>query len=209
VSPATLSDDYPFNDQLGWTTLPGFLSEAEVVETIAVCAEFLELPVYQRLARDKPFAGTRHLVELDDRSELISSFLKRAELNALVAAILGPAFRKGVVSYRSPQPSFGGQKLHADGPPKSASEPNSVATAIIALTAFTEDNGSTRLVPGSHLRPDLQRHSGSLDGHPDEVLLTGAAGTAFVFSGHILHSGTTNSSSTERPALQLLWHAKR
>ena len=44
-----------------------------------------------------------------------------------------------------------------------------------------------------------------MSSHPDEVLLTGDAGDAFVFSGHLLHSGTPNRSADERPALQVTW----
>lgn len=83
-----------------------------------------------------------------------------------------------------------------------------VATAIVALTEFTEANGSTRVVPGSHRRPDLQRVAGNLDSHPDEISFTGPAGTALIFSGHLLHSGTQNNSTTERPALQLTWRSR-
>lgn len=206
VSGSNLSgDERPYDESAGWTTLTEFLSQAEVAQTRAVCTELLELPVEQRSARDKPFAGTRHLNELDDRSEFIDTLLEREELKAVVTEILGASYRRDVVAYRSPQPSFGGQKLHADGPSKLTSGSDTVATAIIPLTTFTKDNGATRLIPGSHHRPDLQRQSGSLEDHPDQIFLTGAAGTAFVFSGHVLHSGTTNDSLFERPALHFVW----
>lgn len=81
--------------------------------------------------------------------------------------------------------------------------PDRVATAIVALVPFTAENGATRVVPGSHRRIDLQRRSGGLSSHPDERTLTCAAGDAFVFSGHLLHSGTPNRSDHERPALQI------
>lgn len=195
-------------DGTGWTRLDGFLSTAEVEATLAVCDELLQLPAGERLARDKPAAGTRHLADLDTRSKLIDEFLTRAPLVECVTAILGPSFERSEVAYRSPQPSFGGQKLHADDPPMMAAGPATVATAIVALTAFTNDNGATRLIPGSHGRPDLQRHSGQLDEHPDEIRLTGEPGTAFVFSGHLLHSGTTNRSTAARPALHLVWRTR-
>lgn len=196
-----------YDDSIGWTALPGFLSDDEVSEALAVCADLLELPAGERHARDKPFAGTVHLAELDDRSVFIAAVVNRPALQAVVAEILGPSHRRDDIGYRSPKPTFGGQKLHADDVPKLTDGPAQVATAVIALTAFTASNGSTRIVPGSHLRPDLQRKSGSLDVHPDEVMLTGDPGTAFVFSGHALHSGTVNRSTEPRPALHLVWRA--
>ena len=78
-------------------------------------------------------------------------------------------------------------------------------TAVVALCDFTPDNGATSVIPGSHRRPDLQRRSGSLEYHPDELVLTGPAGTAFVFCGHLLHRGTRNRSTASRPALQVSW----
>ncbi|MGI9613471.1 MAG: phytanoyl-CoA dioxygenase family protein [Acidimicrobiales bacterium] len=198
-----------FDHDAGWVMLSGFLSSGAVAEVRAVCAQLLDLPPELQVAGDKPVAGTHHLMKLDERSDLVASVANDGRLLAVVAEILGTRFQPSQISYRSPQPTFGGQKLHGDDPPKLDGGPDSVATAIVALVDFTENNGTTRIVPGSHRRPDLQRQSGSLDSHPDEVKLTGPAGTAFVFSGHVLHSGTPNRSSTERPALQLVWRASR
>ena len=195
----------PFDHDAGWVALPGFLGPGEITEVLAICSELLALPPAQQLAGDKTASGTRHVMKLDERSDRIASIVRRHDLLAIVEDILGPAFQPSQISYRSPQPSFGGQKLHADDPPKLVAGPDSVATAIVALVDFTPSNGATRVVPGSHRRPDLQRRAGALESHPDEILLTGAAGTAFVFSGHVLHSGTPNRSGAERPALQLVW----
>lgn len=205
----TVSDPSPtapaFDADAGWISFPGFLSTDLVDEILRSCAELLRLPAEARRAGDKPAAGTRHLSELDDRSAPVRAVTTRSELTTIVAEILGPGAVLVQASYRSPQPSFGGQQLHADDQPKLEPTPDSVATAIVALTDFTSTNGATRLVPGSHRRPDLQRRSGSLASHEDEIVLTGDAGTAFVFSGHVLHSGTPNRSPVERPALQLVW----
>ena len=205
MQPLAGSDRGRFDHEQGWAAIPHLLSDDEVAAARSVCAELLRLPPTERRAGDKPAAGTHHLNELDDRSDLIRSLVERPLLTELVSTILGPRFDRCQVSYRSPQPSFGAQKLHADDLPKQAIGPDTIATAIVALTPFTADNGATRVVPGSHRRPDLQRRSGNLDHHPDEIVLTGHAGTAFVFSGHLLHSGTRNRSGSERPALQLLW----
>ncbi len=83
--------------------------------------------------------------------------------------------------------------------------PAAVATAIIPLVDMSAANGATTVVPGSHRRPDLQRLSGSLETHDDEVVLAAPAGSAIVFTGHLLHAGRPNRSDAPRPVLQVLW----
>ncbi len=194
-----------YDHNTGWARLHGFFSRADVDTTLSTCRQLLRLPPSQRCAGDKPTAGTHHLFELDRRSEFIDAALDRPELTQVLTEILGKSYRRDQVSYRSPQPTFGSQFLHTDAPSTLEAGPATVATAIIALVDFTEHNGATRLIPGSHRRPDLQRLAGQLGHHDDELTLTGEAGTAFVFSGHVLHSGTRNESTAERPALQLVW----
>lgn len=194
-----------FDDDIGCVILPSLVSAAEVEEVLDACAVLLDAPPEQRRPRDRTAGGTLHLSELDERIVLVDSIVGRHRLTDVVGKILGPVFHRDEVAYRSPQPSFGGQMLHADDPPKLASGPATVATALVTLTDFTVSNGATRLVPGSHHRRDLQRLSGTLESHDDEISLTGPCGTAFVFSGHVLHSGTTNHSAQERPALHLVW----
>jgi len=183
------------------------LTADEAAAVLDECHALCALPEHDRRPRDKPHTGTHHLVDIAERSELVRELVQRRALQQAVTEIIGPSFAPMQLSYRSPQPGFGAQKLHTDGLPKLDSGPDTLATALVALVDFDIDNGATRIVPGSHRRPDLQRLGGSLDRHRDEIVLTGPVGTAFVFSGHALHSGTKNRSSKERPALQLQWRA--
>lgn len=193
------------NAEAGWCRVDGLLTADDIVEVLRACDELRSLPAEERSVGDKPHAGTHHLVQLDHRCAVVAEVVQRSRLLEAVAAFIGESTEMLQVSYRSPQPGFGGQRLHADGLAKMQVGPDSLATAIVPLVAFTATNGSTRVVPGSHQRPDLQRVSGQLEAHADEVQLTGPPGCAFVFSGHLLHSGTRNDSQQERPALQLQW----
>lgn len=196
-----------YDEGHGYGAVAGLLSNDDVASVRSECERLLLLPEPDRHPRDKVAQGTRHLFDLAARSPVIAAIVQRRTLLDEIAAVIGTQFEAFEISFRSPQPGFGAQRLHADDVPKLGQGPDSVATAIVALVDFTEDNGSTRLIPGSHRRVDLQRHSGSLDGLHDETRLLGSAGTAFVFSGHVLHSGTRNDSAAERPALQLVWRA--
>ncbi len=193
-----------FDNDVGWIEIPDFLDTTEVTELLAQCRSIVQQPESEQWPRDKE-SGTQRLVGLDQRLGMVERILGRDILNSIVIEILGTQFRRSEVGFRNPQPGFGWQFLHADAPPQTSPGPATVATAIVPLANFGPTNGATRLIPGSHRRPDLQRSSGSLEYHEGEILLTGTMGTAFVFSGHVLHSGTMNRSDRDRPALHLLW----
>lgn len=194
-----------WNDEAGWVACPNLLTRAQVETILSDIDGLAARDPADRALGDKPVAGTRHLNELAERSPAVAEVVNDAVLDGLITEILGSGQRSLDASYRCPQPGFGGQQLHADDLPKYDAGPSRVATAIVALVDFTVNNGATRVVPGSHRRPDLQRQAGQLADHPDQLHLTGTAGSAFVFSGHLLHSGTRNDSDQERPALQLVW----
>jgi len=79
-------------------------------------------------------------------------------------------------------------------------------TALWMIDAFTDDNGATRVVPGSHrlTRPPPPSFAQPLARHPDERVITGAAGTVLVFNGHLWHSGRRNTSAGPRRAGQMV-----
>lgn len=189
----------------GWCEVPRLVTPAEVDSILAAADALFALPPAERRVGDKPHSGTRHLEELDDRIPLVADVVERPPLLERVAALVGPDAERAQTSLRSPNSGFGRQQLHADDVPKLSPGEAAVATAIIALVDMDASNGATVVLPGSHDRPDLQRRGGSLASHPDEVTLAGPAGTAFVFSGHLLHAGGHNSSPHQRPVLQVLW----
>lgn len=191
----------------GWLEVPQLLSAAECQHILSECQRIIADPT-DRVSRDKPASGTQHLEELDTRISLVAELLSRSQLTSAVAEwfALDDAPLPTKVGLRSPGPGFGGQDLHRDaveGPV--LARPNAV-TAIVALVDFTEVNGGTRFVPGSHITNQPASHFRGRRSAPDEVVLTGPAGTAFVFNGHCLHAGGENQSKASRPALQIAWN---
>jgi ectoine hydroxylase-related dioxygenase (phytanoyl-CoA dioxygenase family) len=71
------------------------------------------------------------------------------------------------------------------------------------LTLTTPDNGAPRLVPGSHRRGQLPRQAlaDPLADHPDQVLVTGRAGTVVVRNAHAWHAGTAHRAGRPRALL--------
>lgn len=204
-SATTATRDFAGLDRTGWIAVPGALSDSAARQLAKNCRETLAAVGEDVRVGDKQVSGTRRLVDLVERVPAVGGAVGHPAVRAVVAHLLGDDFTVGGVIFRSPEPGFGEQRFHADAVPLLTPGPWQVVTAIVALCDFTSDNGATAVIPGSHHRPDLQRRSGTLDDHPDELILTGPAGTAFVFCGHLLHRGTRNRSTAPRPAIQVSW----
>ncbi|OAQ59107.1 phytanoyl- dioxygenase protein [Pochonia chlamydosporia 170] len=66
--------------------------------------------------------------------------------------------------------------------------PEACVNFMIALTDFTQENGATRVIPGSHRWPDL-KNNGSPD---DTVPAIMAPGDACFINGKVVHGGGAN-----------------
>jgi ectoine hydroxylase-related dioxygenase (phytanoyl-CoA dioxygenase family) len=75
------------------------------------------------------------------------------------------------------------------------------------LDDFTADNGSLRVVPGSHRRRRLpqQELADPFVDHPDQVLVTGRAGTVVIVNAHAWHAGTANHTPRSRTAVHAFY----
>ena len=72
-----------------------------------------------------------------------------------------------------------------------------VANIAWMLDDFTEANGGTRLVPGSHLNPDRIDYALG-----DTIAAEGPAGAALIFDGRMVHgTGSNTTESEERHAV--------
>jgi ectoine hydroxylase-related dioxygenase (phytanoyl-CoA dioxygenase family) len=140
-----------------------------------------------------------------ETDDLVGAIFERVwahpAVQAAAAHVLGDDFALVGVGYRCPAPGQGAQLLHVDwggGVPPGEYQ---VCNAFLALAAFTEENGATRVVPGTHVYGRVPPVKPLAWRHPDERRLLGPAGSIFVFNGHVWHSGMPNRSSAPRPAL--------
>jgi ectoine hydroxylase-related dioxygenase (phytanoyl-CoA dioxygenase family) len=90
------------------------------------------------------------------------------------------------------------QPIHADDQlmPIPKPHPPTVCNTMWALTDFTEANGATRIVPGSHRSdsPDFGRHYDSI---PAEM----AKGSVLIWHGSLWHGGGANTTTQRRVGL--------
>lgn len=187
-------------DHDGYVIVPGLIDAGLIESTKRKIAELLAK------ARQTPefilgAKGTINLPRLDEELPLIAASLQAESIQALLQAHLGGSYVRRELAYRNPQPGFGAQTIHTDWTGPVPPGQWVVANAFVALCEIDASNGGTRLVPGSHRQVSTFRAKAPSDRHPNEIVPHLSAGEALVFSGHILHSGTKNASSTQRPLL--------
>jgi ectoine hydroxylase-related dioxygenase (phytanoyl-CoA dioxygenase family) len=189
-------------DRDGYAALPGVLTDAQVAAIRARLDELLAAEGDQAGLEVHREAGTDRLADLVNKGTVFEPCFTEPRVLACIAHVLGE-FKLSSLNSRAALPGEGHQGLHTDwGGPVPAGG-YQVCNSIWLLDDFTEQNGATRAVPGSHRSGTLPRvaMADPAVAHPDEVLLIGQAGTVVVFNSHVWHGGTRNRTSRPRRAL--------
>jgi ectoine hydroxylase-related dioxygenase (phytanoyl-CoA dioxygenase family) len=152
--------------------------------------------------------GCRRLANLVNKGEVFRRVLSHPGLLGPVARVLGPDFKLSSFNARSANAnSSAAQPLHADMGAVADEHGDWVCNCLLMLDDFTPTNGATRVVPGTHRLRKLPQEvlADPWAPHPDEILLTGPAGTAIVYNAHLWHGGTANRSPAPRRALHVFF----
>lgn len=96
---------------------------------------------------------------------------------------------------RALKPFATAQQLHIDSNLPGLGGFCLVAVVIVMLDDFTEENGATRVVPGSHT---IGCYADNGVAYPEEILITGSKGDVIIFDGALWHGSSPNLSSMER-----------
>ena len=190
-------------DEQGYLPLPGLMPpdlvaalRGRVIDLIASEGERAGAEFHQE-------AGAHRLANLVDKGALFEVCFSQPRVLAAMNHALGGDFKLSSLNGRAALPGQGAQGLHADWHGGVDPSDFQVCNSIWLLVDFTAENGATRVVPGSHR--DGRHPAAALPDpsapHPDEVLLTGAAGTVVIFNSHLWHGGTTNRTEEPRYAL--------
>jgi len=191
-------------DRDGFLVIPNLL-DAGMLEALRTRVEELfELEGENAGSEFKKEDGARRLANCVDKGEIFEQAIQLPEILQAKAHILGPAFKLSSLNVRSTNPmGEAEQPLHVDMNAIADEQGYWVANTIYMLDDFTPDNGATRVVPGSHRwkqRPQEQL-ADAFAVHPEQMLVTGTAGTVVICNAHTWHGGTANRTLGHRRAM--------
>ena len=178
----------------GYVVLPRVVGAHQLAAIRRELAPFLTGRLFGR----NDFEGfrTERVYALLAKAPLVATLVEHPAVLELVGAILQPDYLLSANLAINVHPGETAQALHADDGycriPRPR-EPMGVS-AIWAIDDFTEDNGATEVIPGSHTWGD-----GEPD--PDDKRarqVTMPAGSAVVLMGTLLHRGGANRSTGTR-----------
>jgi ectoine hydroxylase-related dioxygenase (phytanoyl-CoA dioxygenase family) len=218
-----VSADLAQIESQGFVVMPSLLSEPEIAETKALLAPHLRGSLMGR----NDFEGhrTERVYALVGRGKVFERLVEHPRVLAICDALLDPNYLLTASQAININPGETPQAFHTDDLFYRIPRPRkaiSVST-IVAVDAFTSENGATQVVPGSHRWDDGQiaqlgseidfttaaredripRPSRPLPaGLPGRLVdVTMAPGSAIVFLGTLVHRGGENRSAKPRLAL--------
>jgi len=119
----------------------------------------------------------------------------------IVERVLDPGCLISSLSSIDILPGEAAQPIHADDQltPIPKPHPPTVCNSMWALTDFTEANGATRLIPGSHLRD----HSPDYGEPYDSIAAEMPKGSVLLWHGSLWHGGGANTTGERRTGIAM------
>jgi ectoine hydroxylase-related dioxygenase (phytanoyl-CoA dioxygenase family) len=197
------SDEIAVLDRDGFLPLKGILSPEQVAAFGARLDELTRIEGDKAGMEVHQEAGTDRLSDLVNKDPMFTVCFTHPRVLAAVAHVLGGEFKLSSLNSRASLPGYGLQDIHADWGSAVAPGNYYVCNSIWLLDDFTEDNGATRVVPGSHRSGKMPRDVQPNPKNPfeGEIKLLAPAGTVVVFNSHTWHGGTLNNSPNRRRAM--------
>jgi ectoine hydroxylase-related dioxygenase (phytanoyl-CoA dioxygenase family) len=194
-------------DEVGFVVIPDFCSD--LLGPLRARIEAIFTEEGDRAGsefRQEP--GCRRLANLVDKGDVFRQVISHPRLLPYVRHVLGDRFKLSSLNARSVNPFWTqSQPLHADMAAVADEAGFWVCNTVWMLDDITPENGPIRAIPGSHRRRKLPGEvlADPHAPHPNEVLVTGKAGTVAVMNAHLWHGGTGNHTAVARTALHAFY----
>ena len=148
--------------------------------------------------------GAVRVCNLLNKDSMFDICFTHPRVLAAVKHVLGQNFKISSVNYRAAKPGAGLQPLHTDWEEAPTPDNYYACNTLWILDDFTENNGATRIVPGTHLNLKTPQEvmDNCLESHPEQKLILEAAGTVVIMNSHTWHGGTVNQTNQLRRIIQ-------
>lgn len=145
--------------------------------------------------------ATVRIYNLLARSRVFEQVPTHPAVLPVIEGVIGKAPLISSLSSIAIDPGEAAQPLHVDDAVIPLPRPHVpvICNSMWALTDFTEANGATRLVPGSHHR-DHQPEFGSIH---DSVAAEMGRGSVLIWPGSLWHGGGANTTDRRRSGLAM------
>ena len=195
-------------DESGYVVLESFIDKGLLAELRSRILTVFE-EEGERAGREFRTEEHAHrLANLVDKGDVFRRAIVLPGLLEYVRHVLGPEIKLSSLNARSADPGTDvGQPLHVDMGAIPDGRGYWVCNTVWMLDDFTLENGATRMIPGSHKWKQRPQDvlSDPFAPHPDEILLTGKAGTVAIMNAHLWHGGTANRTSKPRLAMHAFY----
>ena len=171
--------------------------EAELIDELTETLLRLEADLGVEPA-DNSFEGARTLriYNLLAHGEIWQRVPLHEHVLPVVEGVLDPGCLISSLSSINIGPGETAQPIHADDMliPIPKPHPPTVCNSMWALTEFTEANGATRIIPGTH----LYDHSPNYGQHYDSIPAEMPKGSVLIWHGSLWHGGGANTTDERR-----------
>jgi ectoine hydroxylase-related dioxygenase (phytanoyl-CoA dioxygenase family) len=187
--------------ETGYTIIPDVI-EAELLDELADELDRLERDLGAVPAgNDFEGAHTVRIYNLLVHGEAFERIPVHPGVLPVVEGVLDPGCLISSLSSIAIDPGETAQPIHADDQliPLPKPHPPVVCNTMWALTDFTEANGATRLVPGSHTADRSPDYGKAYDSVAAEM----PRGSVLVWHGSLWHGGGANTSEERRVGIAM------
>ncbi|MDH4386964.1 MAG: phytanoyl-CoA dioxygenase family protein [Caulobacter sp.] len=184
----------------GYTIVPDAI-DPDLISELHETVERLEADLGARPAMN-PFEGDRtvRIYNLLALGPVFSRIPAHPSVIPIIDAVLGAECLISSLASIAIDPGQSAQPIHADDQIIPIAKPHAavVCNSMWALTDFTEENGATRLVPGSHLAPNPD-----YGGDYETIAAEMKKGSVLIWHGSLWHGGGANRSQGRRTGIAM------
>jgi ectoine hydroxylase-related dioxygenase (phytanoyl-CoA dioxygenase family) len=184
-------------DTYGFTVLESVIDAARARD-LADAVSIADARIGTEYVHQEAYA--RHVMSLLACDERFLALVDHPVVLDAVESLIGPEVILGSLNARIVRPGDPEQPFHSDMPGQfRKSGAPIMVQAVWMFDAFTEHNGATGIVPGSHRAEGLEPLPGAAVSH--WLAPIGPAGSVLLFNGQCWHGGGANRSDAIRRAV--------